>query len=49
MMTTEMPGSGKRGRPHRRFVDVVKEVMMRVSVTKEDRVRWRQMLCSDKN
>lgn len=37
--------------PGRGLMDVVKEVMKRVSVTKEDArdgVIWRQMLCCDK-
>ncbi|KAF7647373.1 hypothetical protein LDENG_00173260 [Lucifuga dentata] len=40
-----------RGRPKRRFMDVVKEDMKLVGVREEeaeDRVRWRQMIgCGD--
>ena len=33
---TKLPGKGKRGRPKRRFMDVVKEGMAEVEVTEED-------------
>ena len=32
----ELPGKRKRGRPKRRFMDVVKEDMAEVEVTEED-------------
>ena len=40
----ELPGKRKRGRPKRRFMDVVKEDMAEVEVTEEDtedRNNWR--------
>lgn len=47
----ELLGRWERGRPQRRFIDVVKGDMQRVSVTEEDargRGRWRQVIsCSD--
>ena len=36
MMGMELPGKRKRGRPKRRFMDVVKEDMAEVEVTEED-------------
>ena len=36
MMRMELPGKRKRGRPKRRFMDVVKEDMAEVEVTEED-------------
>ena len=48
MMRLERPGRRSRGRPKRRFMDVVKEDMKLVGVREEDaedRVRWRQMIC----
>ena len=46
-----LPGRRTRGRPKRRFMDVVKEDMKLVGVTEEEaqnRVRWRQMIrCGD--
>ena len=41
MMRLELPDRRPRGRPKRRFLDVVKEDMKLVGV--KDRVRWRQM------
>ena len=38
MLRTELPGKRKRGRPNRRFMDVVKEDMAEVEVTEEDTV-----------
>lgn len=46
ILNMEMPGKAKRGRPER-FMDLVKEDMFRVGVTKEatrDSVRWMQLL-----
>ena len=43
MLRMELSGKGKRGRPKRRFMDVVKEDMAEVDVTEEDtedRTRW---------
>ena len=40
----ELPGKRKRGRPKRRFMDVVREDMVEVEVTEEDtedRNNWR--------
>ena len=40
----ELPGKRKRGRPKRRFMDVVKDDMAEVEVTEEDTVdiiNWR--------
>ena len=48
MMRLELPGRRSRGRPKRRFMDVVKEDMKLVGVREEDaddRVRWRWMIC----
>ena len=36
MLRMELPGKRKRGRPKRRFMDVVKEDMAVVEVTEED-------------
>ena len=47
MMEMELPGKRKRGRPKRRFLDVVKEDMREVGakVTDvEDRKMWRMMI-----
>ena len=47
MLRLELPGRRPRGRPKRRFMDVVKEDMKVVGVKEkeaEDRVRWRQMI-----
>ena len=38
MRRMELPGKRKRGRPKRRFMDVVKEDMAEVEVTEEDTV-----------
>ena len=47
----ELPGKRKRGRPKRRFMDVVKEDMAEVEVTDEDTVdrrNWREKIrCGD--
>ena len=47
----ELPGKRKRGRPKRRFMDVVKEDMAEVEVTEEDTVdrnTWsRKIRCDD--
>ena len=47
----ELPGKRKRGRPKRRFIDVVKEDMAEVEVTEEDtddRYNWRSKIrCGD--
>ena len=45
----ELPGKRKRGRPKRRFMDVVKEDMTEVEVTEEDTVdrnNWRRKIRS---
>ena len=47
MLRMELPGRRPRGRPKRRFMDVVKEDMRVVGVREdeaEDRVRWKQMI-----
>lgn len=47
LMNIELPG-GKKRRPQRRFIDVVKNDMKRVGLTDKvarDRVTWRQMIC----
>ena len=38
MLRMELPGKRKRGRPKRRFMDVVKEDRAEVEVTEEDTV-----------
>ena len=48
MLRMELPGKRKRGRPKRRFMDVVKEDMAEVEVTEEDTVdrrNWRKKIC----
>ena len=48
MMEMELPGKRRRGRPKRRFLDVVKEDMKEVGVKEmdiEDRKMWRIMIC----
>ena len=51
MLRMELPGKMKRGRPKRRFMDVVKEDMAEVEVTEEDtldRNNWRRKIrCGD--
>ena len=51
MMRMELPGKRKRGKPKRRFMDVVKEDMAEVEVTEEDtegRNNWRwKIRCGD--
>ena len=47
MMEMEFPGKRRRGRPKRRFLDVVKEDMKEVGVKEmdiEDRKMWRMMI-----
>ena len=47
MMEMELPGKRKRGRPKRRFLDVVKEDMVEVGAKEtaiEDRKMWRMMI-----
>ena len=51
MLRMELPGKRKRGRPKRRFMDVVKEDMAEVEVTEEDTEdrnnRRRKIRCGD--
>ena len=51
MLRMELPGKRKRGRPKRRFMDVVKEDMAEIEVTEEDTVdrrNWRKKIrCGD--
>ena len=51
MLRRELPGKRKHGRPKRRFMDVVKEDIAEVEVTKEDaedRNNWRwKISCGD--
>ena len=51
MLRIELPGKRKRGRPKRRFMDVVKEDMAEVEVTEKDTVdrnNWRRKIsCRD--
>ena len=51
MLRMELPGKRKRGRPKRRFMDVVKENMAEVDVTEEDTEdmnNWRwKIRCGD--
>ena len=47
MMEMELPGKRKRGRPKRRFLDVVKEDMGEVGAKEmdfEDRMVWRKII-----
>ena len=48
MMEIELPGKRKRGRPKRRFLDVVKEDLGKVSAKETDvknSMAWRKMIC----
>ena len=50
MLRKELAGKRKRGRPKRRFMDVVKEDMAEVEVTEEDtevsnKWRWKIHCC----
>ena len=48
MMEMELPGKRKRGRPKRKFLDVVKEDIGEVGAKEtdvEDRTVWRKMIC----
>ena len=48
MLRMELPRKTKRGRPKRRFMDVVKEDMTEVEMTEEDtedRKNWRWKIC----
>ena len=50
MLTMELPRKRKRGRPKRRFMNVVKEDMAQVEVTEEDteaRNNWRWNISCD--
>ena len=51
MLELELPGKRSRGRPKRRFMDVVREDIKVVGVRGEDtenRVRWRKLIrCGD--
>lgn len=50
ILDIELPGMRKRGRPQRRFVDVVMEDIQTDGVTEEDaryRARWRMMICHE--
>ncbi len=51
MLRMDLPGKRKRGRPKRRYMDVVKENMADVEVTEEDtedRNNWRwKIRCGD--
>ena len=47
MMETELPGKRKKGRPKRRFLNLVKEDMRKVDAKEtdvEDRTVWRQII-----
>ena len=52
MLRMEVPGKRKRGRPKRRFMDVVKEDMAEFKVTEkdtEDRNNWKwKIRCGDR-
>ena len=48
MMEIELPKKMKRGRPKRRFLDVVKEDMGKVGAREtdvENRILWKNMIC----
>uniref|UniRef100_A0A0E9T304 Uncharacterized protein n=1 Tax=Anguilla anguilla TaxID=7936 RepID=A0A0E9T304_ANGAN len=46
MLEMELPGRRKRGRPKRRFMDMVREDLQVVGA--EDRKRWKRMIrCGD--
>lgn len=47
MLIMQLPGKRRKGRPQRRFMDVVTEDVQRVGVTEEDargRATWRQSI-----
>ena len=47
VIETELPGNRKRGRPNRRFLDLVKEDMAKVGAREmdvEDRTLWRNII-----
>ena len=48
MLETELPGTRRRGRPNRRFMDGVKEDMQVVGVRVEDTkesLKWKRVIC----
>ena len=48
MIEMELPGKRKRGRPKRRFLNLMKEDMREVDAKEtdvEDRTVWRKMIC----
>uniref|UniRef100_A0A8C4T6K4 Luteinizing hormone/choriogonadotropin receptor n=1 Tax=Erpetoichthys calabaricus TaxID=27687 RepID=A0A8C4T6K4_ERPCA len=48
VLRIELPGKRKRGRPKRRFMDVVREDILVVGVTEQDvddRMIWKKMIC----
>ena len=48
MLRLEVPGKRRRGRPKKKFIDVVREDMWVACVTEQgarDRVKWRKMFC----
>ena len=49
MLRMELPGRRNRGRPKRRYMDVVKEDMRVAGVTEDavgDREKWKKRICS---
>ena len=51
MLTTELPGNRKRGRPKKWFMDAAREGAAVAEVTEEDaddRIKWRRYIhCGD--
>ena len=48
MLKLEVPGKRRRGRPKRKFIDVVWEDMQAIGVTEQDAkdtVKWKKMFC----
>ena len=48
MMVMEVPGKRKKGRPKKRFLDIVKKDIGEVGAKEtdvEDRMVWRKMIC----
>ena len=48
MLRMPVPGKRKRGRPKRRYMDMIKEDMQLVGVSEKDaanRTKWRNLIC----
>ena len=48
MLRLEVPGKRRNGRPKRKFIDVVRDNLRAIGVTKQnarDGVKWRKVFC----